>query len=125
MLGWLKVEFRAKLNNSSGEASGNSTRDRAEGFRVERINDGVRVGVEVLGEIEEVSAELKIDGLREDKALGGGEVVVNEAGHSEGICAWGIPKSGSLSGDKCGGIEVPLRCSNTLGQVTESDLIRT
>jgi hypothetical protein len=31
---------------------------------------------------------LKVDGFREDEALGGGEVVVDRARHTESVRAW-------------------------------------
>ena len=86
-VGRLEVEFGTELDDSGGISAADSTRNCAEGLGVEGIDDGVGVGVEVLEEIEEVDAELEVGGLGELDAFGSGEVVIDEAGHTEGVGA--------------------------------------
>jgi hypothetical protein len=58
----LEVEFGAELDDPGGISASDSACDCAEGLGVERIDDGVGVGVEVFEEIEEVDAELESAG---------------------------------------------------------------
>jgi hypothetical protein len=75
------------LDDAGGVASADAASDDAKNLGVELIQDGVGVGVAVLKRFEEIGAEPEVSRLGELEAFGGGEVVVEEAGKTEGVGA--------------------------------------